>query len=42
MGHPVLRAKARTVDKSELKNAELQAFIDSMIDTMHELSLIHI
>ena len=38
MGHPVLRAKARTVDKSELKNAELQAFIDSMIDTMHEYS----
>ena len=38
MGHPVLRAKARTVDKSELKNAEVQAFIDSMIDTMHEYS----
>lgn len=38
MGHPVLRAKARTVDKSEIKNAEIQYFIDSMIDTMHEYS----
>lgn len=36
MGHPVLREKARAVDKSELKNATLQHFIDSMIDTMHE------
>lgn len=38
MGHPVLRAKARTVDKSELKNGAVQYFIDSMIDTMHEYS----
>jgi len=38
MGHPVLRAKARTVDKSELKNASIQQFIDSMIDTMYEYS----
>jgi peptide deformylase len=38
MGHPVLRAKARTVDKSELKNATVQHFIDSMIDTMYEYS----
>lgn len=38
MGHPVLRAKARTVDKSELKNAAVQQFIDSMIDTMFEYS----
>jgi peptide deformylase len=38
MGHPVLRQKARTVDKMELKNAGLQHFIDSMIDTMHEYS----
>ena len=36
MGHPVLRAKARTVDKSELKSATVQQFIDSMIDTMYE------
>jgi peptide deformylase len=38
MGHPVLRAKARTVDKSELKSPEIQLFIDSMIDTMYEYS----
>lgn len=36
MGHPVLREKARAVDKSELKSPMLQQFIDSMIDTMHE------
>ena len=38
MGHPVLRAKARTVDKMELKNPGVQGFIDSMIDTMYEYS----
>ena len=38
MGHPVLREKARALDKSELKNATVQHFIDSMIDTMHEYS----
>ena len=38
MGHPVLRAKARTVDKTELKNATVQQFIDSLIDTMYEYS----
>jgi peptide deformylase len=38
MGHPVLRAKARTVDKMELKNPNVQHFIDSMIDTMYEYS----
>ena len=38
MGHPVLRAKARAVDKSELKSPAVQAFIDSMLDTMHEYS----
>jgi peptide deformylase len=38
MGHPVLRTKARAVDKSELKSPALQQFIDSMIDTMFEYS----
>jgi peptide deformylase len=38
MGHPVLRAKARAVDKTELKNPVVQHFIDSMIDTMYEYS----
>ena len=36
MGHPVLREKARTVDKAELKSPDVQQFIDSMIDTMYE------
>jgi peptide deformylase len=36
MGHPVLRTKARTVDKTELKSPTIQHFIDSMIDTMYE------
>ncbi len=36
MGHPVLRAKARAVDKSELKSPALEHFIESLIDTMHE------
>jgi peptide deformylase len=36
MGHPVLRAKARPVDKLELKTPALQSFIDSMVDTMFE------
>ena len=38
MGHPVLREKARTVDKTELKSPVIQQFIDSMIDTMYEYS----
>jgi len=38
MGHPVLRAKARTVDKLEIKTQAVQDFIDSMIDTMFEYS----
>src|SRR5918993_449493 len=38
MGHPVLRDRARTVDKTELKNPAVQQFIDSMIDTMYEYS----
>ena len=36
MGHPVLRAKARPVDKLELKHRTVQDFIDSMVDTMFE------
>ena len=38
MGHPALRAKARTVDKLELKQQTVQDFIDSMVDTMFEYS----
>ena len=36
MGHPVLREKARAVEKGELKSPTMAHFIDSMIDTMHE------
>ena len=36
MGHPVLRARAREVERAELKHASMQKLIDDMIDTMHE------
>jgi len=36
MGHPVLRAKARPVDKAEIRSAAVQKLIDDMIDTMAE------
>ena len=36
MGHPVLRARAREVERAELKHSSLQKLIDDMIDTMHE------
>ena len=36
MGHPVLRAKARPVEKSEIRAASMQKLIDDMLDTMRE------
>jgi peptide deformylase len=36
MGHPVLRERARPLDKSELKDLLLQKLIDDMVETMHE------
>lgn len=36
MGHPVLRTRAREVERAELKQASMQKFIDDLIDTMHE------
>ena len=36
MGHPVLRERARSLDKSDIKSASIQKLIDDMIDTMHE------
>jgi peptide deformylase len=36
MGHPVLRAKARGIDKGELKGAAVQKLIDDMLETMAE------
>jgi peptide deformylase len=36
MGHPVLRAKARALERSEIKDAAVQRLIDDMIETMIE------
>ena len=36
MGHPVLRARARAIDVSEIKSAAIQQLIDDMFETMHE------
>jgi peptide deformylase len=38
MGHPVLRQKARPIDKQELMDPRMQKLIDDMIETMHEYS----
>ena len=34
MGHPVLRAAARPIEKNELRGAPMQKLIDDMIETM--------
>jgi len=36
MGHPVLRERARPLQKSDLRDPLVQKLIDDMIDTMHE------
>jgi peptide deformylase len=36
MGHPVLRAKARALDKRDIRDAAIQKLIDDMIETMTE------
>ncbi len=36
MGHPVLRKRARALDKAALRDPRVQKLIDDMIDTMHE------
>jgi peptide deformylase len=36
MGHPVLRAKGRAIEKAEIKSAAIQKLIDDMIETMTE------
>lgn len=36
MGHPVLRNRAREIERAELKETSVQKLIDDMIDTMHE------
>ena len=36
MGHPVLRAKARSLNRGEIKSAPIQKLIDDMMETMVE------
>jgi len=36
MGHPVLRQRARPIEKADLRDPLVQKLIDDMIDTMHE------
>ncbi|MGE3707909.1 MAG: peptide deformylase [Vicinamibacterales bacterium] len=36
MGHPVLRAKARTLSPTDIRTPEIQKLIDDMIETMVE------
>jgi peptide deformylase len=36
MGHPVLRTRAKEIERSDLKKSSMQKLIDDMIDTMHE------
>src|SRR5512142_568552 len=36
MGHPVLRAKARAIEPSDIRQPGFQKFIDDMIETMNE------
>src|SRR5215218_3416867 len=36
MGHPVLRQKARPIERADLRSPVFQKLIDDMIDTMHE------
>jgi len=36
MGHPVLRDRARPLERADIKNARMQTFIDDMIETMME------
>src|SRR5215470_11740178 len=36
MGHPVLRTKARSLDRADIKSATVQKLIDDMFETMQE------
>jgi peptide deformylase len=38
MGHPVLRARAKPLDPSEIKSPRVQQLIDDMFETMQEYS----
>jgi peptide deformylase len=36
MGHPVLRARAKALERADIKSASIQKLIDDMIETMEE------
>src|SRR5438876_1489978 len=36
MGHPILRAKARPIDRADITSSGVQKLIDDMIETMQE------
>src|ERR1051326_168483 len=36
MGHPILRAKARPIERAQIKSSAVQLLIDDMIETMVE------
>lgn len=36
MGHPVLRSKARSIERADIKSAVVQKLIDDMLETMAE------
>lgn len=36
MGHPVLRLRARPLERREIASPDVQRLIDDMLDTMHE------
>lgn len=36
MGHPVLRARAKAIDPSDIKSAKIQQLIEDMFETMQE------
>src|SRR3954447_20919383 len=38
MGHPVLRARAKTIDPADIKSPRIQQLIDDMFETMQEYS----
>src|ERR1700761_3870294 len=36
IGHPILRQRAREVTREELASPSMQAFIDDLVETMHD------
>jgi peptide deformylase len=36
MGHPVLRGRARALDRADIKSSSIQHLIDDMVETMEE------